>query len=61
MLSSLFGKTKIRRQKEYGKYNTELRVKYFCLSFCGVSHLTRCDSYVPQKKDAEKTNLELCR
>lgn len=61
MLSSLFDKTKIRRQKEYGKYNTEVTVKNVCLSFCGVSHLTRCDySYGPQKKDAEKRNMWNC-
>lgn len=48
LLSSLFDKTKIRRLKEYGKYNTELRVKNLC-SFCGVSHLTRNYSYGHRK------------
>lgn len=41
LLSGFFDETKIRRPKEYGKYNTEVTVKK--LVFCGVSNLTRCD------------------
>lgn len=53
LLSSLFDKTKIRRLKEYGKYNTELRVKNLG-SFCGVSHLTRNDCYGHRKRMLKK-------
>lgn len=62
MLSGFFDKTKIRRPKEYGKYNTEVTPKHLCLSFRGVFNLTICDySCGPQRKDAgKKPNVWNC-
>lgn len=61
MLSGFFDKTKIRRPKQYGKYNIEVTVKNLYLSFCGVFNLPRWDySYGPQRKDAEENNARNC-